>query len=803
MAFNETAKLVFEIRADTAGASANVNKFRDDLKALEKAEKDQLSPLQSLAANAGLSASEFKTLTSVATVAAGAITAVAGAALAGAAALFKLTESAAAYGSEIFDASQKTGIGTDTLEAFKFAADQSGESFEALIKPLQRFTVLVGQASAGSEKAEKTLEKYGITARTTEEALIQAIEAINNMKTSNEQNAASAELFKDKAGTVINVLREMEGDLPGQIQKLRDLGILIGRDNAEAADKFGDQMDVLKKQLAGVGYTIGFEVMPIFMDMARATSNWATQNKGEIEQWASAFAKLTQGMLGDLGRIVQFAKDNEQWIRIALAVMSLGNTERAAMLGNMLGARYRQQQIDRGLTGQMGGGISPLIGGGGDTDTGTAPRTRRTTNFDADRAAREAEQRERERIARIRENLRTEIAEKESSIRTLLALEDQRYAEGILNEEQYVAAVRQHEDDLLRFIIEAKYRELTALRGNAEEEKRLKHEIQLLNDEIARKQAEYGKEDAERRAKTDKEEKELHEQRKKRWNEMVDRLRQIDDIQRAGEAAQRKQRREQIESQTVLGGGGIGASIGGALGASLPSIFGAQDEILSQADFLKGVYADVADFAGGAIGSMIDGLADLALQWILTGEFSAEAALKMAAGIALGVAKQALVKGVFEIAEAIAATARLDFAAAALHTAAAKVYFTVAAIAGAAGVGLALGARAAGGGGSAGPNAFASQQDEDRNDTTGISQGNRDFRGGGGGLRGLIARNNELVGAAIETFSGIRSIPAGEVIVQGARSTRGQDAIAIGGTQANARGGRTSEREHRSRGIYR
>jgi hypothetical protein len=55
-------------------------------------------------------------------------------------------------------------------------------------------------------------------------------------------------------------------------------------------------------------------------------------------------------------------------------------------------------------------------------------------------------------------------------------------------------------------------------------------------------------------------------------------------------------------------------------------------------------------------------------------------------------------KGIMETAEALAAAARYDFASAALHSSAASVFFTVAAIAGGVGVGLAVGSRFVGNG---------------------------------------------------------------------------------------------------------
>ncbi len=163
-------------------------------------------------------------------------------------------------------------------------------------------------------------------------------------------------------------------------------------------------------------------------------------------------------------------------------------------------------------------------------------------------------------------------------------------------------------------------------------------------------------------------------------------------------------------------GGGIWGTIAQGLGGiagAMPDIGG---QITTQADTIKAVYADLKGVAAEAIGSMVSGLANLVQQWVLTGKFSAKAALAMAAGIAVGVAIQAGIKALFQVAEGMAAAAN-PFTAwmAPMHFAAAKMYGTVAAYAGVAGAGLAIAGRAAGGGNSA-SSAFKQQTSGDNYD---------------------------------------------------------------------------------------
>jgi len=240
-------------------------------------------------------------------------------------------------------------------------------------------------------------------------------------------------------------------------------------------------------------------------------------------------------------------------------------------------------------------------------------------------------------------------------------------------------------------------------------------------------------------------------------------MRMMDDFIREGI-------RRTTEAQTVTGGSGIGGGIARGMGVNLVSIFGDQDQMLSDAEFMKNVYADVADFAGGAIGSMVDGLAQLGVQWLLTGDFSAAAALKMLASAAMSIAVQSGFKAIFEYAEASAAAARYDFYAAAMHTTAAKFYLKAALVAGAVGVGAALGARALGGGNGAsasGGSSSSSSAGRYDNQQPYTRQSDTAFYSG-------RDSSNDRLATAIEDFNAtVKAVPPGHVFVAGMKANRG------------------------------
>lgn len=271
----------------------------------------------------------------------------------------------------------------------------------------------------------------------------------------------------------------------------------------------------------------------------------------------------------------------------------------------------------------------------------------------------------------------------------------------------------------------------------------------------------------------------------KRMAAMAAEERRLDDEEEQWANAHLKadeERRHQMESESILGGSGIGGGIGRGLGVRLPSIFDDNNQVKSQADYLKGVYADLADSVGQSVGAMVQGLAQLGATWLITGEISGKAALAMIASTALQIATQAGFQAIFEFAEAAKETALaagdlaignvvgagLHTTAAAAHHAAAITYLTVAAVAGGVGVGAGLGARAlGGGGGSGGGNGQQEQHEVNQNPSpyTRVSQNAY--------LSGTRNEINNLATEVRALHQKIGSMSPGDILTRGTQQKRG------------------------------
>lgn len=282
MAFNDSAGLLFRIKGDASDA---VRAFTET-----KAAETELA-----GATGGLTSS-FSSMIGPATAAAAIVGGIGIAAFAAGEKLLHLAEAAADYGSKIHDAAQQTGLSVQNIQALKFAAEQSGSSFEAVTGAAAKFSAVLGEAKNGNQKAIDTLNQYHIAIGDTNTAIQEAIKNIASMTDHDQRAAAAKDLFRDRAAAILPVIESFDGDMPSLIKHLQDLGILMSQEDTDAADKFGDQMDELSKQFEGVKIKIGTELMPVFNDWAKDLSDWLKSNPGQVQSWGKNFVTVLQAV---------------------------------------------------------------------------------------------------------------------------------------------------------------------------------------------------------------------------------------------------------------------------------------------------------------------------------------------------------------------------------------------------------------------------------------------------------------------------------------------------------------------------
>ncbi len=803
--------------------------------------------LDKLTGSSGRLGGAFAALASPAALAATAVVAIGAAGITAAVGLFNLAKSASDFGSEINDASEKTGLSAKSISSLKFAADQSGSSLGEISISVAKFSRLIGEAAQGSEEATTSLTRFGIDPKKAvndlDGALSTVIKTIYELPPGVQQATAAHEAFGRSGSDLIPVINATKGDFAAFTKEAEKLGVVLSQEDAKAADEFGDTLDTLKAQAAGAAFQFAKEFMPQIVKAMREVSRILIDNKETLKTWGEATgtiitaatrvirglenawllaraaaqlyatgvptvpAQLLQPPERVVDPLAGISIDPNSNSRFTTDLDAAEDAKKAAEKARQEREKAQKEQLtadekfNKASTDRFIQGYDELQRVVKDNYekqliTGETFRAQSIANeeeytkrlialksqeFDSQRAqetnktARQAlniqettelekiREASRLRIAAIEKDItsdakeasdeRVKISEDEAErlvrinkLKTERSLSDLEANHKLLNtsEKQYqkeredlIFQSLKYEEKLYQELVKNPLLSPESKSGIQERLRAISNEINKgFNEATIRNVESFGKavktvddllKDFGVGTKTGLEElnvlladPEVTEAIKRRAESIGYTTEQLKELLRVQQEGKDKGlttgTRERVvddglsKAATEQAGKGIAGGVASTLGGLFGGGVDPENKIKDQAEYMKAVHADLAESAKAAIGSMVQGLGQLAAQWIATGKFSAKAALQMVSGIATGLAIEAGLKALMEYATGLAMAANPFTAGlAGAHFAAATAYGVTAAAAAAVGVGSGLASRAFGGGtgsGSASSSAF-------------------------------------------------------------------------------------------------
>ena len=180
-------------------------------------------------------------------------------------------------GSEIYDMSQRTGIGAQALTELKFAAEQSGTSLAGVEVGVGKMQKSIVAASQGSKEMAEKFGALGISlddlkGRTPERQFDLVSQAIAGLKDPTERAGAAMQVFGKSGTALLPLFADGTSGLAAMRQQARDLGITMSDETAAKADRLGDAMASVKMAFNGVVLGIGSSLAPAITVVAEAFS---------------------------------------------------------------------------------------------------------------------------------------------------------------------------------------------------------------------------------------------------------------------------------------------------------------------------------------------------------------------------------------------------------------------------------------------------------------------------------------------------------------------------------------------------
>jgi len=250
------------------------------------------------------------------------------AATAAAVGLAKIVQSYGKSADEIAKFSRQIGIGVETLQEYRFAAERAGIGTETMDKALEKVGKNLGEAKVGTGTLVTFLNKYNPAmldaiknTDTLEGGLALVIDEMAGME-DETQRAAFANAAFGRSGLKMARLTELGKNGIKELRREARRYGLVSEEQARAAEKWMDAQADLQAALKGVQIAIGSELLPTLRPYIEKLTEWVVVNKKVI---ATKIEKTIMAIVEWLKKARQWWIDNEITIRkTGEAVIEIG-----------------------------------------------------------------------------------------------------------------------------------------------------------------------------------------------------------------------------------------------------------------------------------------------------------------------------------------------------------------------------------------------------------------------------------------------------------------------------------------------
>lgn len=204
-----------------------------------------------------------------------AFAAAAAAAVSAAKALVDMTVGGAEYADEVLTLSTQTGIATDKLQEYMYAAELVDVSTETLTKSMAKNIKSMKSASDGSASYAEAYEQLGVAVvdtngslRDSEAVYWEAIDALGKIENETERDAVAMQLF-GKSAQELNPLIEAGASRMQELgESAHEAGYVISDDMLNAYGALDDQLQYLGVGAEAAKNALGSVLIPILTDLA-------------------------------------------------------------------------------------------------------------------------------------------------------------------------------------------------------------------------------------------------------------------------------------------------------------------------------------------------------------------------------------------------------------------------------------------------------------------------------------------------------------------------------------------------------
>jgi septal ring factor EnvC (AmiA/AmiB activator) len=184
-------------------------------------------------------------------------------------ALTDMTVNSAAYADEILTQSTVTGMSTESLQAYKYAAELVDTSMETLTGSMAKQVRSMSSARDGSEKFAEAYKKLGVSVtdshgnlRDSEKVYWETIDALGKISNETERDALAMQIFGKSAQELNPLIQKGSAGIAELTEEAKRMGAVMSEDSLNALGKFDDSVQRLKAGGEAAKNMLGMVLLP-------------------------------------------------------------------------------------------------------------------------------------------------------------------------------------------------------------------------------------------------------------------------------------------------------------------------------------------------------------------------------------------------------------------------------------------------------------------------------------------------------------------------------------------------------------
>lgn len=232
-------------------------------------------------------------------------------------ALIDMTKASAAAADEILTNSVVTGLSTNTLQEYAYAAQFVDVSVETITDSQTKLIRAMSDAQAGTAAQSEAFEKLGVkvtnadgSLRDSQEVFWEVIESLGNMTNETERDAVAMEILGRSARELNPLIEAGAARMQELAQEAHEAGYVMSKETLNALGGVDDAMNRFNNRIDAVKNNIAAQLAPYLETAMDRLSEFTTglgenfEESGIVDSFGSIL-ESTSGLLVPLGQIVE------------------------------------------------------------------------------------------------------------------------------------------------------------------------------------------------------------------------------------------------------------------------------------------------------------------------------------------------------------------------------------------------------------------------------------------------------------------------------------------------------------------